>query len=184
MLVKAIERHIVTNLTSLTEQVDVSIILSAFNKELKKILKQENNSKALSNVGFDGAVIYYNKQKKIIKYAGGNTPLFYIKHDNLSIIKGDKQSIGYKGSDVNYQFNEHVIEVEKGMVFYLTSDGYLDQNGGEQLFPFGKSKFKKIIRDNYHKPLGQQRKIFIQELNAYKGSEEQTDDITLVALKI
>lgn len=184
MLVKAIERQIINNISSRTEQVDVSNILSSFNKELKKILKQEGHSKALSNVGFDGAIIYYNKNDKVIKYAGGNTPLFYMKDDKLNIIKGDKQSIGYKGSDSSYQFNQHVIDVEKGMIFYLTSDGYLDQNGGSKLFPFGKSRFKNIIKENYKKPLSQQREIFVGELERYKSREEQTDDITLVALKI
>lgn len=184
MLVKAIERHIIADISSRTKSVDVSKILSTFNKELKKILKQEDDSKALSNVGFDGAIIYYNKSKRFIKYAGGNVPLFYVKNNILNIIKGDKKSIGYKGSDTNYKFNQHIIEVQKGMIFYLTSDGYLDQNGGDKLFPFGKSKFLNIIRDNHHKPLSQQREIFEQELNTYKGSEEQTDDITLLALKI
>ena len=68
MLVKAIERHILTNLSSITGKINVSNILSDFNKELKKILKQEGDSKVLSNVGFDGAIIYVNKKEKIIKY--------------------------------------------------------------------------------------------------------------------
>jgi serine phosphatase RsbU (regulator of sigma subunit) len=60
----------------------------------------------------------------------------------------------------------------------------LDQNGGEKLFPFGKRKFKSIIMNNYHKPLDVQKEIFVREMIEYKGVEDQTDDITLLALKI
>ncbi|PAJ75536.1 hypothetical protein CJF42_04240 [Pseudoalteromonas sp. NBT06-2] len=184
MLVKAIERQIITSIILESSQYNISNIFSVFNKELKKILKQEKDSTVLSNVGFDGAILYYNKSEKIIKYAGGNTPLFYVKEGELNIIKGDKQSIGYKGSDSSYQFNEYTIKAEKGMIFYITTDGYLDQNGGGKLFPLGKKRFKNTIINNYYKPLKQQKEIFINEFNAYKGSEEQTDDITLLALKL
>ncbi len=184
MLVKAIERQIIANISLDNKQVSVSEIFSSFNKELKKILKQEGDSDVLSNVGFDGAILYYNKNENFIKYAGSNTPLFYVENGYLKIIKGDKQSIGYKSSDINFQFKEHTIETNKGMSFYITSDGYLDQNGGEKLFPFGKKRFKNIIKNNFYKPLAQQREIFIREFNAYQGKEEQTDDITLLAIKI
>jgi serine phosphatase RsbU (regulator of sigma subunit) len=184
MLVKAIERKIIENISQDQEEISVSNIFTEFNKELKKILKQEENSTALSNVGFDGAILYYDKSRNIIKYSGSNTPLFYMNDGELTVIKGDKQSIGYKHSDINYQFNEHTIKTEKGMIFYITSDGYLDQNGGDKLFPFGKRKFKNIIEENYEKPLSEQKEIFIKEINIYKGIEEQTDDITLLGLKI
>ncbi len=184
MLVKAIERQVITNIRLNSEKINISNVFSIFNKELKKILKQEKDSTALSNVGFDGAILYYNKHKKIIKYAGGNTPLFYIKKGQLNIIKGDKQSIGYKGSDSSYHFNEYTIETEKDMIFYITTDGFLDQNGGKKLFPFGKKRFRNTIKDNYLKPLAQQKEIFVNEFNNYKGTEEQTDDITLLALKL
>jgi hypothetical protein len=34
------------------------------------------------------------------------------------------------------------------MQFFLSTDGYLDQNGGDKGFPFGKKKFSEIITNN------------------------------------
>ena len=34
------------------------------------------------------------------------------------------------------------------MQFYLTTDGYLDQNGGEKSFPFNKKRFKALLDEN------------------------------------
>ncbi len=184
MLVKAIERNIINNIASVQGRLSVSSILTDFNKELKKILKQEGEGQSLANVGFDGGVIYYNKSDRLIKYSGANTPLYYIQDGDLTVIKADRHSIGYKSSDPNFKFQEYAINVKDGMVLYISSDGYFDQNGGASMFPFGKSKFKKIILANYHKPMSEQKSIFMEELSAYKNKEEQTDDITLIALKV
>ncbi len=79
----------------------------------------------------------------IVRYAGGaELPLFY-DDDGFKIIKGNRQSIGYRKSDVDYEFNEYEFNVKKGMQFYITTDGYIDQNGGEKGFPFGKKKIFK-----------------------------------------
>ena len=139
---------------------------------------------SISNAGFDGGIIYYNKQENIIKFSGAETPLFYVADGELSIIKGSRHSIGYKKSDVNYEFKEHTIEVKKGMQFYLTTDGYLDQNGGEKGFCFGKKRFQKIILDNYQESMADQQELFLHELAKYQGQEERNDDVTVVGFKI
>jgi hypothetical protein len=65
-----------------------------------------------------------------MKYAGANTPLFYLEDGKLNTLKGDKHSIGYKKSDAKFEFTEYIINTKEGMQFYLSTDGYLDQNGG------------------------------------------------------
>ena len=78
----------------------------------------------------------------MIKFAGAETPLFYVENEELKMLKGNRHSIGYKTSDASYEFQDHIIEVKDGMSFYLTTDGYLDQNGGDKSFPFGKKRFR------------------------------------------
>ncbi len=184
MLVKAIERQIIAKINNdHTIEVSPSWILSYFNKHMKQLLKQEDKD-SISNAGFDGGIIYYNKKKQVLKFAGAETPLFYIEDDELKTIKGSRHSVGYKKSDVNYEFKEYIINVKEGMKFYLTTDGYLDQNGGEKSFPFGKKNFKNIVNDNYKKTLVQQQEIFLEKLTEYQGNEETNDDVTLIGFII
>jgi len=68
--------------------------------------------------------------------------------------------------------------------YYLTTDGFLDQNGGEKDFMFGKERFKKLILDNYNKPMNFQIESFEEGLNKYKGNENQRDDITVLGFRI
>ena len=187
MLVKAIERQVIAKIKSdRYRDIDVSPawILSYFNKTMKILLQQENEE-SISNPGFDGGIIYYNKKEKIIKFSGAETPLFYTDTNNeLQTIKGSRHSIGYKKSDTSFEFKENIIDVKEGMKFYLTTDGYLDQNGGDKGFPLGKKRFKKIIEEYNKESMIDQQKIFLAKLNSYQDEEERNDDVTLIGFKI
>ena len=183
MLVKAIERQLTSYINNNDEIVSPAKLLGLFNRSMKHLLKQEE-SDSISNAGFDGGIVYFNKKDKILKFAGAETPLFYMEDGKLKTIKGNRHSVGYRSSDINYEFKEHSIELKEGMSFYLTTDGYLDQNGGEKSFPFGKKRFTKIIEENYKKSMADQQEVFLNELDAYQGKEETNDDVTLVGFKI
>ncbi|MEA1918986.1 MAG: SpoIIE family protein phosphatase [Campylobacterota bacterium] len=183
MLVKAIERQITSKINYSDDDVSPAKILSIFNQNMKQLLKQESID-SISNAGFDGGVIYYNKKDKILKYAGAETPLFYFEDDELKIIKGSRYSVGYRKCDMDYEYKEHTIEVKDGMQFYLTTDGYLDQNGGEKAFPFGKKRFKNAILENRTKTMAQQKEIYLETLKKYQADEERNDDVTFIGFKV
>ncbi len=183
MLVKAIERQITSKINYSKEDVSPAKILSIFNNNMKQLLKQENID-SISNAGFDGGVIYYNKKDKILKFAGAETPLFYVEDDELKVIKGSRYSVGYKKCDAAYEYKEHQIEVKKGMSFYLTTDGYFDQNGGEKSFPLGKKRFQNIIKKHHKESFSNQQEFLLRDLKKYQGNEERNDDVTLIGFKI
>ena len=183
MLVKAIERQIIARINYSDEVVSPAKILSIFNKSMKHLLKQEDE-RSVSNAGFDGGILYYNKKEKILRYAGAQTPLFIVKDGIIHTIKGDRHSIGYKKSRNDYEFKEHTIEIQEGMQLYMTTDGYLDQNGGEKGFPFGKKQFQALIDEYKHESMADQQEAFLYTLDLYQGSYERNDDVTVIGLKI
>ena len=183
MLVKALERQIIAEINLKKDDVSPAKILAYFNKSMKQLLKQDTED-SISNVGFDGGILYYNKKEGCIKFAGASTPLYYIEDGELKTLKGDRYSVGYKKCDLNYNYAEYKIEVKEGMSFYLSTDGYLDQNGGKKSFSFGKRKFLDIIKDNYMKDMETQKTIFVDQLKEYQGDEDRNDDITLIGIKI
>ena len=66
MLVKAMEQQITTKIYyDPEEQVSPAKLMSIFNKTMKLLLKQES-IESVSNAGFDGAIIYYNKKEGIL----------------------------------------------------------------------------------------------------------------------
>ena len=188
MIVKAIEREI-SGIIKDNPKLDVSPawILSYFNKTMKVLLKQENEN-SLSNAGFDGGIIYYNRREQVIKFAGAETPLFYITKDGeLKTIKGDRYSVGYKKCDANYQYKEHIIQVEEGMKFFITTDGYLDQNGGPKGYPFGKKRFSNILKQHYKESMADIQTILQYEMMEWEMAQpnnERNDDMTVIGFEI
>ncbi|NOQ32328.1 MAG: SpoIIE family protein phosphatase [Helicobacteraceae bacterium] len=183
MLIKAIERQ-VTNKIITDPSIDVSPawILSYFNRSIKKLLKQDDKF-SYSNVGFDGQVMYYNKKENIIKVASAKSDIFYYQNSELSVIKGDRHSVGYRDSDINFEFTDHIIDTSTETTIYLSTDGYVDQNGGTKELPFGKKRLKKMLEKCYSETLADQQEMFIYTLEDYKDGFEQNDDITVVALR-
>jgi len=185
MLVKAIERQIVATIKHNSEEiVSPGKLLGIFNRSMKHLLRQEDEF-SISNAGFDGGIIYYNKKDNILKFSGAETPLFYTdKNNELQVIKGSRHSIGYRKCNPQFEFKEHTIETTKGMKFYLSTDGYLDQNGGKKGFPFGKKRFSNIINEYKDESFADQQEVFLEELHEYQGQEDRNDDVTLIAFEI
>ncbi len=188
MIVKSIEREIVAKLKKRNDlDISPAIIMGYFNKTMKTLLRQEDAS-SLSNAGWDGGIIYYNKRTQILKFAGAETPLFYTMPDGeFKTVKGNRYSVGYKKCDMDYKYKETIINVQEGMKFYCTTDGYLDQNGGEKGFPFGKKRFSNIIKENYKESMAELQTIFQMEMLEWEElipNNDRNDDITLIGFEI
>jgi len=73
------------------------------------------------------------------------------------------------------------------MKFFCTTDGYLDQNGGENSFPFGKKRFANIIKENYAKPMIEIQTLLQKEMVKWENAipnNDRNDDITVIAFEI
>ncbi|ABZ84156.1 conserved domain protein [Heliomicrobium modesticaldum Ice1] len=102
---------------------------------------------------------------------------------NVTVLKGARKSVGHPrfgAGDVENQ----VVEVGEGQVFYLTTDGYLDQNGGTSDYPFGKRRFKNLLASLSDVALPAQQEIIAQSLADYMGGEAQRDDITVLGFSL
>lgn len=184
MLVKAVERNIVAHIAGHpNKEVSPAYILSIFNKSIKHMLKQDEKN-SFSNAGFDGTVFYYNKKEKKVKFASAQNHVLMIRDGKTSWIKGDKQSVGYKTSNPDFEFKEHVIEVLDGDTFFISTDGLYDQNGGAKDIPFGRKRIETIFTENIEEPLNEIKELILYELGSYQGRNERNDDISFIGLKI
>jgi len=184
MIVKAIERHIVARINyDESEVVSPANLLGVFNRSMKHLLKQDRDN-SLSNAGFDGQILYYNKKEKIIKCASARSEIFYLQEGTLHRIKGDRHSVGYRDSDAEYQFSDTVIDVSKPTILYIFSDGYIDQVGGPKRISFGKKRLQKIIEEIHDQPLSVQKDILLHKLKLYQDRADRLDDITFIACKV
>jgi len=157
-------------------------ILSQLNSLVKKSLRQdEKNSQ--SDDGLDMGICIIDKKSNTLHFSGAKTALFYTENDEVLIIKGDKESIGYKGETMSYIFTDHRVHYHENTHFYLTTDGMLDQKGGEKGLPFGKRRFFKTLMEVQHLPLEQQKTEIFNYFDAYADGFDHQDDITFIGFR-
>ncbi len=157
-------------------------ILNKMNKGIRRILRQ-NETK--NRDGMDIALIVIDKIENKVDFAGAKNPLIYIQNNELFHIKGDNKHIGGEQKE-EIVFTKHTIEIKSETTFYVFSDGYQDQFGGQENRKFMINKLKPMLLNIHQKPFEEQRNILDTEIENWKteGKEHQTDDILLIGLKI
>jgi ligand-binding sensor domain-containing protein/serine phosphatase RsbU (regulator of sigma subunit) len=104
----------------------------------------------------------------------------------LEEYKGEKISVGttYKKGDELFTLQK--LPCQKGTTYYLFSDGYADQFGGAKNKKFTKKRLKETLLQLQHLPLAEQEIALHKTLKDWiqQGTEQQTDDIMIIGIKI
>ncbi|MBF0160649.1 MAG: DUF3365 domain-containing protein [Magnetococcales bacterium] len=161
---------------------DPAALLAATSRFVKTALRQDT-PEAGSDDGLDMAVCSLDSSARRLVFAGARLPLLYVHQQAFRTIPGDRQSLGYKSSDVHFAFTNHILEMEEEDVYWLATDGISSQLGGPQGFPFGSSRLRDLLSGVVQQPMAVQRETLLSVLQAYQGERQQVDDITVVGFK-
>jgi len=161
-------------------------------RELNLIIQQtlhHNSDKnkldyQILNNGLDIGICYCPGKGQNLYFSGAKIPLYYYDGSQIQDIKPDNKSIGYINSDCHYTFKTHEIPFHKDSIFYLASDGFTSQLGGDKNFPFGRKRWLDLLSENCMKSLSEQSKALESRLSEYMKIEPQLDDITVLGFKI
>lgn len=158
-------------------------ILSRLNFLVKSSLQQDIDSTE-SDDGLDAAICFVKPRENKLVFAGARLPLIYIENQEVKVIRGDRHSLGYKKSDIHFVFKTHVIESIQNITFYLATDGYTDELGGEKRFPFGNQRFRDVLLEHNRADLATQKQQLSQTMQLYKGQHDRQDDITVLGFQV
>ncbi len=162
---------------------DPAEILKRLNFYIKTSLQQDTEF-ALSNDGLDAAICLVDSHNKTLDFAGARLPLITIHNNEVSIVKGDRESVGYKSSDLNFDFTCQTIEIEAGMYFYLHTDGFIDQVGGPLHVGLGRRRLREMLMQNHRQSFEEQKVSLLRAFDKYKGENETRDDFTIVGFSL
>lgn len=172
--------------------------LAAMNRKIKSALGQINEQPAegskfamtlgkdQSDDGMDCAFCWVNLQAGQMVYAGAKTPLFIIEPgaSEVTLIDGCKKGVGYIETPMDYEWHNKEIQLTKGMCVYLTTDGIIDQIGGQKNIAFGKKRFSAFLLENCRRPMPQQNQAIIQAFYDYQGKQRRRDDVSMLGFRI
>ena len=168
-----VNRHDVTS---------AAVILNSLRKDIKKTLGQEGKEGEAKD-GMDIALCIVDLKKMKMQYAGAYNPLYLFRNNELMEFKADRMPIGIYVKEKE-SFTDNDIDLQKGDVFYIFSDGYQDQFGGEDGMKFKTKNYKQFLLEIHQKPMAEQREILDTRIDEWRGRWEQVDDIIILGIRV
>ncbi len=159
------------------------LILNELHKGVSKALKQQENQ---NRDGMDMALCVIDRKKNVLEYAGAKNPLVYIEDGEIHRVIADKMPIGgIEDEELQEKiFSKHEFDLKTEKVFYMYSDGYADQFGGEVKKKFMSKPFREMLLSIHKEPFDHQKEILERRFIEWMRDEPQVDDVLVVGFKV
>ncbi|TAE71643.1 MAG: hypothetical protein EAZ85_10545 [Bacteroidetes bacterium] len=159
-----------------------NLILNELHIEIRKTLKQETTD---NRDGMDISLVCIDNDKKIMTFAGAKNPIYFIQNQQWHEIKGDAYPIGGVQREIKREFSLHTIDIQSDTTFYLFSDGFQDQFGGELGKKYLTKNFKLLLQNQQEKPLTEQKTNLQRTMKNWRTNQhESNDDILVIGVKL
>ncbi len=182
------------------EIIEPDKILNEMHLNIRQALKQDTTD---SRDGMDMAICLYDKKQHKLVFAGARNPIYMltdyeilvenmecrqVKSENyiLTEIKADKNPIGGFQHENQRIFTNHEITLQrnKHTAFYLLSDGYEDQFGGEKDRKFSSRQLRELLLNIQTHDMETQHEIIKNTMKNWQGKTKQIDDMLIVGVKV
>ncbi|RLD70625.1 MAG: hypothetical protein DRJ10_20185, partial [Bacteroidetes bacterium] len=174
----------ITQLNDIYNADDICSPSSALGVMRKKVIESLNQKmdEPGAKDGMDMMLCILDKKSLKLEFSGANQPLYIMRNGILIITKGDKMPIGiYRKMN---DFTSHEIQLQKGDILYLFTDGIVDVFGGEKNKRLYTRGLQELIKKVHHEKLAEQEKLINEFLLNWQGDNKQTDDMLMLALRI
>lgn len=146
------------------------------------VLEQFERSEEEVKDGMDIALCSFNVKTRSLKFAGANTPLWIVRGEEIVKFKANRQPVGkYQNRTA---FTSQDVEIQKGDIIYLSSDGYTDQFGGEKGKKFLKKRFRELLIRISKKPIQTQSNLLLKAFEDWRQHYDQVDDVCVMGVKV
>jgi len=155
-------------------------ILYKLHEGIYTALQQDSSRNA---DGMDISICVIDKKNKTLEFAGAKNPIYFIQNNEEHIIKGNIMSIGgfVKKERI---YTKHTIDISEQTHFYIYSDGFQDQFGGENNKKYMAKRFRNFLFEIHSLPMNEQAVALAVELDDWKGERDQMDDIIVIGVKL
>lgn len=151
--------------------------------ELRSIVIESLQQDVDSEVkdGMDISILTIDESEGLVEMAGAFNPVYLIRNNELTIIPADHMPVSIGETD--RPFSNHRMNYEKGDCFYLFTDGFASQFGGPQNKKLKQIGFRNLLLENHSRPMNEQKPVYDQFFETWKGSCEQIDDVLLMGIR-
>ena len=159
-----------------------SEILDRLNLEVVHALLQRSQ-KAVRD-GMDISLISYDTLEHYVEFAGAYQPLYHVRDGKVTIYRADRFPIGMIDGQAKKVFTNRRIDVMKGDMLYIFTDGCADQFGGNDQKKFKSINIRRLLSEIYRYPEDEQKRLLEKAIRNWMGKIPQVDDILFVGTRV
>ena len=157
-------------------------IVTQLSNQIKSSLEQKGALEE-SRDGMDMIFCRWNKNKNELMYTGAKNTLHIVRNGEIIEYPADQRPVGYE-TGRNIPFTKTNIQLIKGDMLYLFSDGYADQFGGKRGKKFKSNKLKELLIEISSLSIADQYESLETKFIDWKGDFEQVDDVCIMGIRI
>jgi sigma-B regulation protein RsbU (phosphoserine phosphatase) len=181
-LLSMIGYHLLKNAVYLKNITDPASILNEMSNGFNNVFDIGKRDEPI-NDGMDISICSIDKKNESLLFSSARRPLYIIKNEKLTEVKGSLVPIGGNQYE-KYSYKNQEFIIEKGDKFYMFTDGFADQFGGNLRKKMKTIGFKDLLLRLNDEKMSLNKRALKEYLNAWKRDEEQTDDILIVGFEI
>lgn len=110
----------------------------------------------------------------------GHNPAVIISKSEATMIK-EKENLPIGVMD-DFEYEEETINLKRGDTFFLYTDGLTEAENPDKLL-FGEERMLRVLSENSEKNTGEIIEIMSDSVKDFAGSAEQSDDLTMMAIR-
>jgi serine phosphatase RsbU (regulator of sigma subunit) len=154
-------------------------VLSCTDTAMRNLLHGARLSKSIAT-SMDIGLVRLDFEARKLRFAGAKISLYWSDGQSMHMIKGDHRAICDHRIGA---YTDHDLDLLPNCTYYLTTDGLLDQSGGDDGFSLGTEQFTQWLIRLARQPLAEQRQALADALAQFRGSHPQRDDITILSFR-
>jgi serine phosphatase RsbU (regulator of sigma subunit) len=157
-------------------------ILNMLDNEIKSTLNQ-NLEGERPNDGMDIIVVELDVVTHKMRCSSAMRPFIVYCNGEQLYYKGSRSSIGGQVREEKI-FETVELQLTKGDLIYMFSDGYPDQFGGPHGKKFKMVRLRNLLKDIYEKPMEEQYNYVKSNFELWRGELAQVDDVLFMGIRI
>lgn len=157
-------------------------ILNEVDKKLSQALPEQNGTDNV-NDGMELTVCTIDHSTGLLSYACAGSRFLIFENNSFNLYKGDVKHIGDTQFEEFRGFITHFVQLNNDSILYLLTDGFQDQFGGLKNKKFSFRRLLEVLEANTRLPLQEQKNMIEDEFDKWKLGYDQTDDVTIIAIR-
>jgi serine phosphatase RsbU (regulator of sigma subunit)/streptogramin lyase len=133
--------------------------------------------------GMDITLCSFNLKNKTMEVSSSGRSLLRIRDGEIKKMKVGKYPLGLVTKKA-IVFEKESLEIKEGDTFYLYTDGYCDQFGGNEDEKYLDSNFEKFLSRIQLQNMQSQLASVSKEIENWRGKNPQIDDMLVIGIRL